>query len=628
MSAFGKEKLSKNFKTSNVGEGKEDSKCDLSPKDTSVSLDEGYNLNMFHSDNGSEAREHFKASTITATFTPKKVKGLKLGSTISRGFYGRKRYGMSRGNIALQNVKKVTPFTTFGKGHKSTSEIDWQIPDSEKLRSTGPSIPKKSSAKIPVNTSVDIEEVEKTPTTPLTHPAPKNLPSNSRHGLIDRNKLAATTDKVHANLKTGTLDDANSTLEFEQLENQENTSHDTLDSSQIDDSKDSSYSPSKGTQESSSTEQTSIDQSRDLENNEDENNMNEDYDDNNDEEGFVQESDEEEEPGKVRAKDYITIKVPSGTLLSPKSRQKRIYEYSKIIGKKGVRFSFAGNYPDIYYNPPEVQSNMKGFSAAHTGIILPNIASNTTPVIPKQKHSVKTEQMPMNISNKEEENTEMSLLERPQLSSTPKSNNSEWKNTNEEKPQETGNSSVSKGKQFTQHEQYSREKDIRTSVSDESMKEPNSKEQIIDDGQQADGRVNDDSIDQDGGASTNNPNTSTLSQNSDAQSSSWSEIADAEFEKIFKGTLFNMNKLTSIYIVHYLYRSQTTILKMFILYLTDSDAHNTQPSENLLELYSYKLSQLREITNKVYNSDDLKRLSVKLSKENRAHLMVIINVLS
>ena len=67
---------------------------------------------------------------------------------------------------------------------------------------------------------------------------------------------------------------------------------------------------------------------------------------------------------------------------------------------------------------------------------------------------------------------------------------------------------------------------------------------------------------------------------------------------------------------------------MFFLYLTDSDAHDTQPSENLLELYSYKLSQLREITSKVYNSDDLKRLSVKLSKENRAHLTVIINVLS
>ena len=534
MFAFGKEKLSEDFNTSNVGEGKEASKCDLTPKDTSVSLDEGYNLNMFHSDNGSEAREDLKASTITATFKPKKVKGLKLGSTISRGFYGRRRYGTSRGNIALQNVKKVTPFSNWAKEQKSTSEIDWQIPDSEKLRTTRHSIPKKSSEKIPVNTSVDIEEVEKTPTTPLTHAVPKNLPSNSSHGLIDRKKLAATTDKVRANLKTATLDDANSTLEFEQLENQQNTSHETLDSSQIDDSKDSSYSPSKGTQESSSTEQTSIDQSGELEHNEDEDNMNEDDDDNNDEEGFVQESDEEEEPSKVHTKDYITIKVPSGTLMSPKSRQKRIYEYSKIIGKKGVRFSFAGNYPDIYYNPPEVQSNIKGFSAAHTGIILPNIASNTTPVIPKQKESVKTEQTPMHISNKEEENAEMSLLERPQLSSTPKSKNSEWKNTNEEKPQETGNSSVSKGKQSTQHEQYSTEKDSRTSVSDKSMKEPNSKEQIVDDGQQADRRVNDDSIDQDGGAPTNNPNTLTLSQDSDAQSSSRSEIADAEFEKHFQ----------------------------------------------------------------------------------------------
>ena len=106
--------------------------------------------------------------------------------------------------------------------------------------------------------------------------------------------------------------------------------------------------------------------------------------------------------------------------------------------------------------------------------------------------------------------------------------------------------------------------------------------------------------------STNNPNTSTVSQDSDAQSSSRSEIADAEFEKFFKGTLFKNNYFNCISIIHYIYKCQRTILKLFILYLTDSDAHDTQPLENLLELYSYKLSQLREITSKVYNSDDLK----------------------
>ena len=588
MSSFGKEKLSKNFNTSKVIEGKEALKCNLTPKETSVSLDKGYKVNMLHSDNGSEARQDFQSSTISGSFTPKKVKGLKLGSTISRGFYGRRRYGTSRGNIALQNVKKVTPLRNAAKEQKSTSRIDSEIADSNKLITIGHSNPNKSSEEIPVNTSVHMEEVAKTLTTPLTHPATKDFPSNSRHGLIDQKKLAATTDKVRANLKTAALDDANSTLEFEQLENQQNTSHETCESSQIDDSKDSSYSPSKGTQESSCTEHSSIDQSGEIEANESEENMNDDDEDSNDEEGFVEESEEEEEPGKVRAKDYITINVSSGTLMSPKSQQKRISEYSQLIGKKGVRFSFAGNYPDIYYNPPEVQSNMKGFSSAHTGITLPNIPSNTTPVIPKHKESVKREKTPINTSNPEYDNPQMSLLERPQLSSTPKSKNSESKNNKEEKPQEAGHSSVSKGQ-----------------PSDENMNEPNSKELTVDAGQEAD-RINDDSIDQDQGTSANNPNTSTQSLDADAQSSSHSEIADAEFKKIFKGTLLTNFIFPSISIVQYIYLILTTILKIFFLYLTDSDAHDTEPSENLLDLYRYKLAQLRDITNKVYNSDDLK----------------------
>ena len=67
---------------------------------------------------------------------------------------------------------------------------------------------------------------------------------------------------------------------------------------------------------------------------------------------------------------------------------------------------------------------------------------------------------------------------------------------------------------------------------------------------------------------------------------------------------------------------------MSILSLTDSDTHDSEPSENLLDLYSYKLSQLRAITSKVYNSDDVKRLSMKLSKANRAYLTVNMNVMS
>ena len=67
---------------------------------------------------------------------------------------------------------------------------------------------------------------------------------------------------------------------------------------------------------------------------------------------------------------------------------------------------------------------------------------------------------------------------------------------------------------------------------------------------------------------------------------------------------------------------------MCILSLTDSDTHDSEPSENLLDLYRYKLSQLRAVTSKVYNSDDVKRLSLKLSKANRAYLTVNMNVMS
>ena len=46
---------------------------------------------------------------------------------------------------------------------------------------------------------------------------------------------------------------------------------------------------------------------------------------------------------------------------------------------------------------------------------------------------------------------------------------------------------------------------------------------------------------------------------------------------------------------------------------TDSDQVDSKPSSNLLDLYFYKIDQLREIVERVYNPDDMKRLSIKLS---------------
>ena len=45
----------------------------------------------------------------------------------------------------------------------------------------------------------------------------------------------------------------------------------------------------------------------------------------------------------------------------------------------------------------------------------------------------------------------------------------------------------------------------------------------------------------------------------------------------------------------------------------DSDQVDSKLSSDLLDLYFYKIDQLREIVERVYNADDMKRLSIKLS---------------
>ena len=56
---------------------------------------------------------------------------------------------------------------------------------------------------------------------------------------------------------------------------------------------------------------------------------------------------------------------------------------------------------------------------------------------------------------------------------------------------------------------------------------------------------------------------------------------------------------------------------------TDSDQVDSKPSSNQLDLYFYKIDQLRKIVERFYNADDMKRLSIKLSTSQRAHLLVI-----
>ena len=56
---------------------------------------------------------------------------------------------------------------------------------------------------------------------------------------------------------------------------------------------------------------------------------------------------------------------------------------------------------------------------------------------------------------------------------------------------------------------------------------------------------------------------------------------------------------------------------------TDGDQVDSKPSSNLLDLYFYKIDQLHETVERVYNANDMKRLSIKLSTSQRAHLLVI-----
>ena len=181
---------------------------------------------------------------------------------------------------------------------------------------------------------------------------------------------------------------------------------------------------------------------------------------------------------------------------------------------------------------------MKGFSPAHTGLMLATTVNNRNPKIPESKVPLETDKTPITISNKEEVNPGM--LEKPQSSSTPKSKNRQTDITYHEKTHETPNSGDAKVRTSREHEESLANQTNRTELSDKSFLEPKNKEDIADDGQEVGGKMDDVPIENDGKPSTNNPNTSTLSQDSEEQSLSKSEIADVEFETIFKGELFHI----------------------------------------------------------------------------------------
>ena len=118
MSQLAKGQISDDVNTPNVSQWSTPRKCELIPKVTSISVDEVFKQKSYKADIGSEPQEKVKPFTLTASFTPKKVQGLKVGSSISRGLYGHKRYGTGRGNVASQHVKNLKPLSNFQNNGK------------------------------------------------------------------------------------------------------------------------------------------------------------------------------------------------------------------------------------------------------------------------------------------------------------------------------------------------------------------------------------------------------------------------------------------------------------------------------------------------------------------------------
>ena len=56
---------------------------------------------------------------------------------------------------------------------------------------------------------------------------------------------------------------------------------------------------------------------------------------------------------------------------------------------------------------------------------------------------------------------------------------------------------------------------------------------------------------------------------------------------------------------------------------TDPDDTDAEPSDEMMKLYMYKLDQLEEILSRVYDEEDVKRVSAKLQKAERGKILVI-----
>ena len=303
--------------------------------------------------------------SVEEPFTPKRIIGLKSGRTISRGGYFKRTLGIGRGESNKFRLSKSSERVSM----KSTVAIA-RLQEERSLSKLDMSTSEKTSGK----RSHELLDKESADNTPIKK---KKTVVDDKKSILEEKKQQVSKDKQEdaieepMKLPQPFQNDDESTLSFRQLQNAQNTSSDSVSNSQMDESKDSTYEPSKSTGTTSSNDPTN------EESTDDDNDADNCYDAPEDEDipsehDVTQEANISVESDIINVKEgdgdndegeeVITIKVPNSALLSPKSREKRIKEYSQVIGKKGVKFSFAGGLPSIKCLLPPKQSDMRGFS--------------------------------------------------------------------------------------------------------------------------------------------------------------------------------------------------------------------------------------------------------------------------
>ena len=303
--------------------------------------------------------------SVEEPFTPKRIIGLKLGRTISRGGSLKRTLGIGRGEFNKFRLSKSSERVSL----KSTVPI-------ARLEE------ERNFSKLDMNTSAKAsgkhshELLDEESTDDTARNKKKTVVDDKRY-TVEKTKLEAAKDKQEGPIEEPMKlpepfeNDDESTLSFRQLQNEQNTSSDSVANSQMDDSKDSTYEPSKSIATTSSSEPTN-EESTDEGNNADNCSDGAGDEDIPSEDDVMQEANISVESDIINLKkgdaenadgeEVITIKVPNSALLSPKLREKRIKEYSQVIGKKGVKFSFSGGLPSIKCLLPQKQNDMRGFS--------------------------------------------------------------------------------------------------------------------------------------------------------------------------------------------------------------------------------------------------------------------------